>query len=205
MSERQQSLKDDVAFLRAMAGSAGAGAAKEGAMLVAVGVIFGLVALEYWLVDAAVIAAPKALRPWLWIDGLAPFLLVAWLIARRFREPAAGPAGRALSAAWAGVGFAHIFAALALALGGRRLGLPLLAAWVFPVVLFTLIGATWGVAFAVRRRLSFAFAAAGSLAAALLCGAAMGKPEEWLALSGGLVLLVALPGGLILRAGGRRR
>jgi hypothetical protein len=75
---------------------------------------------------------------------------------------------------------------------------------VFPLILFTLIGAAWGVAYAVRRRRIFALAAAGSFGAAVLCGVLMGRPEEWLVLSGGLVLLLAVPGGMIVHSTGRQ-
>ncbi len=199
----EQTLRDDIAFLRALAEGSGSGASREGAVLLAVGVIFGLVALEYWLAETGAVAALRSFRTWLWLDGLVPFLLVNLLISRRWREQTSGPASRALSAAWAGVGVAHVVAALALALAGRRLGLPLLAAWAFPVVLFTLIGATWGVAFAVRRRGLWGVVAAGSFAAAILCGAVMGRPVEWLVLAAGLLVLVGFPGAVILKSGRR--
>ncbi len=101
------------------------------------------------------------------------------------------------------MGAAHVMGAIALVIAGRRLGLPLLPAWVFPLVLFTLFGSAWSVAFAVRRRGAFAFNAAASYLAALLCGVVMGRPEEWLVLAGGLFLLVAAPGATILRASRR--
>ena len=204
MQQDEQALRADVAFLRSLAEGGAAATVREGAILLAIGVIFGLVAAQYWAIDAGLLAVPTWLKPWLWLDGLAVFLVAMALISSRYRGRPPGAASRALAAAWTGVGAALIFADLGLFAASRRLGLPLLTPWVFPLILFTLIGAAWGVAYAVRRRLAFALAAAGSFAAAMLCGALMGRPEEWLALSAGLVLLVALPGGLIVRSATRR-
>ena len=203
MSRSEQSIRDDAAFLRALAQGGAEGSAKDGAILLAVGLIFGLVSLQYWVLESGLFGTPRALLPWIWLDGVVPFLIVLALISRKFRGQAPGAASRAVSAAWSGVGAAHIIAAIALAVGGLRLGLPLLASWAFPVVLFTMYGAAWSVAFATRRRRAFALNAAGSYLAALLCGVVMGRAEEWLVLAGGLFLLVAAPGAIMLRAATR--
>jgi hypothetical protein len=200
----EQTLKDDVAFLRGLAQGGSTATVKEGATLAAIGVIFGLVAAQYWAMDAGLVAAPAWIRPWLWLDGLVVFLIAIAQISRRLPGPPPGAASRALSAAWAGVGTSLVFADLGLVAASKRLGLPMLTPWVFPLILFTLIGAAWGVAFAVRKRRALALLAAGSFAAAVLCGVMMGRPEEWLVLAGGLVLLLGIPGAVIARAAGRR-
>jgi hypothetical protein len=204
VQQDEQALRADVAFLRSLAEGGIAATVREGAILVAIGVIFALAAAQYWVIDTGLLAAPSWLKPWLWLDGFVIFLGAMALISSKFRGRPPGAASRALAAAWAGVGTALIFAVMGLAAASRRLGLPLLAPWVFPLILFTLIGAAWGVAYAVRRRLTFALAAAGSFAAAVLCGALMGRPEEWLVLSGGLLLLLAVPGALIVRSAARQ-
>ena len=203
MQQDEQTLSADVAFLRSLAEGGSTATVKEGAILLANGVIFALVAAQYWAIDIGLLALPPWLQPWLWLDGVVVFLgSVAW-ISVKYRGRPPGAASRALAAAWAGVGTALIFAVLGLVAAARQLGLPLLVTWVFPLILFTLIGAAWGVAYAVRRRRIFALAAAGSFAAALLCGALMSRPEEWLVLAGGLVLLVASPGAVIVRSAAR--
>ncbi len=200
MTDEASRLKDDVAFLRALSeGSAGA-RAREGAVLVAIGIVFSLVALQYWAVDARLIAIPTRWRSWLWLDGLAVFLPALGVIQTRFKGPAVGPGSRAISATWAGLGVALACAVVGLAAAGWRLSMPLLAAWIFPVVLFTLVGASWAVAFAVQRRTPHALAGVGCGIAAIACGALVGSPSEWLALAVGLFVLVAAPGWFILRA-----
>ena len=198
MTRTGQSLKDDVDFLRALADGGAKVTARDGAILVAVGVIFGLVALQYWAIFAGVLNPPLAWRPWLWLDGLIPYLVVFALISARFRGRSPGAGSRALSAAWTGVGAAHVFAVVGLALASRRLGIPLFVIWVFPLILFTLFGAAWCVAYAARRRAIYLATAIGSFVAAVACGAVMGQPEEWLVLAAGLFGLVAAPGVQVL-------
>jgi len=200
MTDEPSQLRDDVAFLRALAEGAAGGSARTGAVLVAVGIIFPLVALQYWALDSGLIAIPLSWRSWLWLDGLAVFFPALGFIQMRFKGRAVGPGSRAISATWAGLGVALACAVVSLLAAGSKLSMPLLAAWIFPVVLFTLVGASWAVAFAVRRRTSHAFAGVGCALAAIACGALVGSPSEWLALAVGLFLLVTVPGWGILRA-----
>jgi hypothetical protein len=203
--ENEEKLKDDVAFLRALAEGGVSGSARGGAILLAVGLIFGLVATQYWAIDSARLSVSPAVGAWLWLDGLVPFLLCAAVISAKFGRRSPAAASRALAAAWIGMGAAFIAADVALVAASRAVGQPLLVKWMFPLILFTLVGAAWGVAFAVRRKPALGAVAGGCFVAAILCGAVMGRPEEWLVLAGGLILLVAVPGGVILRAAGRQR
>lgn len=202
MHENNYTLKDDVAFLRALAEGGVSGAVREGAILLAIGLIFGLVAAQYWAIDSQLLHVSATAHTWLWLDGLVPFLICVAVIAVRFPARAPGAASRALAGAWSGMGAAFVVADVALIAASKQLGIPLLAKWMFPLILFTLIGAVWGLAFAVRRRKVFGLVAFGCFAAAILCGTLMGRPEEWLVLSAGLILLVAIPGGLMIRAAG---
>lgn len=204
MSDDEHSLSDDVAFLRALAEGGTSGAAREGAILVAVGLIFGLVAIEYWCIESALFAVSPAVQTWLWLDGLIPFLVCMAVISAKFRAHPSGAASRALSATWTGVGTAFIVADVALYAASQELGIPLLAKWLFPLVLFALLGGAWGVAFAVRRRRPLGLLAGGNFAAAILSGILIGRPQEWLVLASGLIFLVAVPGGVMLAAQPRR-
>jgi hypothetical protein len=198
MVNDMQTLKDDIAFMRALTEDSGHSMAREGAILAAVGIIFGLTALQYWLLRMQVFAVPPSWQPWLWMDGVIAYLITLTFVHRRFpKRPGVGP--RAMEAAWAGVGIGITVAAIGLAISGWRLQMPALASGTFPIVLFTLYGTAWGVAFAVKRRTWFALVAIGCSATAIACGFLIGTHEEWLVLSLGLFALVALPGFVILR------
>ena len=84
-------------------------------------------------------------------------------------------------------------------LGGARVGNAHLVLWIFPVILFTLYGAAWGVAWVVKRRQWLFNVAVGCFFAAGAEGLLVSSPYQWLVLAAGLLLLVALPGAVILR------
>ncbi len=193
MNDDVQTLKDDIAFIRALTEDSGSAMARDAMLLAAAGTIFGVTTFIYWLMFAGFVTLPGG--DWLWIAASALFI-VAMLIIRR-GDTQHSIATRAMRAAWAGVGGGIIVAGVALAVGATRLNLPVLAVGVFPIVLFTLYGAAWGVASAVMRRGWFALIAGGCFAAAVACGWVLGTPAEWLVLSGGLFVLVAAPGAFI--------
>jgi hypothetical protein len=133
------------------------------------------------------------------LDALAIFVVILAIALRRFPVSRAGAASRAMSAAWTSVGLAFGIAVLGLAAGAWRLSQPKLVVSVLPLVLFTLYGAAWCVAFAVKRRGWHACIAAGSFATVLASGICMGTPGEWTIFALGLFLWVAAPGVAIMR------
>jgi hypothetical protein len=159
-------------------------------------VIFGLVNLHYWLIFAGYLHVSADWRKWAWLIGVVALIPVMLVLRNRFPQPT-GAAARAMMAAWGSVGIAITVAGIALGLGAWRLQLPLFVVWTFPVVLFTLYGTAWSVAFSVKRRPWYALVAAGCFLATILCGALMGTPSGWLVLGLGLFLLVAAPGAVI--------
>jgi hypothetical protein len=196
MSKELDGVKDDIAFLRSLADD-GVGMKRDAAMLVAVGLIFGSLDFVYWLIFAGIVDVSATVKNWLWVGAVAVFIATLIVVLRKPRPASA--AGRAAGAALTGVGLALAASELALFAGGRALHLPLLALWTFPIVLFTLYGAAWSVAFVVKRRVWFAIIAGGCYIAAFVCGLTMSSPSEWLALSTGLFALVAAPGAVMLR------
>ena len=192
-----QSLKDDLAFLRDLTQDSGKGLARDGFNLATVGLVFGLVTLVYWLIFWGPLANLIALAYWLWIVGVV-LMIVATAVARRRLPAATGAAARALSVAWNGVGLSLLAGGLALLAAGWRMHDSGFVLATFPILLFSLYGAAWGVAFAVKRLGWFAWVSAGCFAAAIAEGLLYGSPHQWLVLSIGLFLLVGLPGLVIL-------
>jgi hypothetical protein len=198
MTDDHASLRDDIAFLRDLARDDGSDLAREGTNMIVVGLVFGAVTFIYWLFFAGYIAPPTALVPWLWAAGVGIMILVTLLLNRGVPR-ASGAASRALGAALGGTGVSLLAPCLGLMLGGARLGNAHLVLWIFPVILFTLYGAAWGVAWVVKRRQWLFNVAVGCAATAFAEGALASSPHQWLVLAVGLLLLVALPGAVILR------
>jgi hypothetical protein len=198
MSQDFNALKDDVAFLRGLVSASTAAMARQGAVLIAIGVIFGTLNVFYWALAADLIDAPGFWQHVPWIGAVFLLLAAVFVLKKRFAGPT-NAAGRAVGAASAGVGFGLSAAIVALIGASIQFQIPLLVPKLFPVVLFTLYGAVWCVAYAVGRHAWFVLVAAGCYAAAIACGFLVLRPEEWLVLAAGLWLLVAVPGYLIYR------
>jgi hypothetical protein len=199
VTDETKALQDDIAFMRALSEDSGRALSRDAAVLIAVGVIFGLNAFRFWGIEAGFLDWAKPTGNWWGLDALAIFLVVLLVLMGRFRTAARGAGSRAMGAAWGGVGIAISVAVIALVIGASRLHLPLLVIWIFPLILFTLYGAAWWIAFAVKRRIWFAGIAIGSFITTLGCGFRMGSSDEWAILSLGLFLWVAAPGIAILR------
>lgn len=193
-----QAIRDDLAFLRGLTQDDARGLARDGVVMVVLGVVFGVVNLLYWLIFTDQAPALRPMSMWLWVIGLVAFFGVAGFVSARLPRPT-GAASRAMAAAWSGTGLALVAPNVGLVLAGARLGNPQLVLWIFPIILFTLYGAAWAVAFAVKRRAWFAVVATGCFAAAFVEGLLYSSPHQWLALSIGLVLWVAIPGWVIIR------
>jgi len=193
-----QSLKDDLAFLRDLTQDSGRGLARDGFNLAAVGLVFGVVALVYWLVFWGPLASLMVLTYWLWVAGIL-LMIASTAFARRSLPKATGAAARALSVAWNGVGVSLLAGGLALLAAAWRLHDGSFVLATFPILLFSLYGAAWGVAFAVKRLSWFAWVSTGCFAAAVAEGLLYRSPHQWLVLSAGLFLLVGLPGLVILK------
>jgi hypothetical protein len=197
MHDDLKGLKDDIAFIRSLTEESGHSLARAGAVLAAAGVIFGICALQYWLIFAGMLEVPSPWRAWLWVVEAVLFFAAVAAITRG--TPASGQAARVAHAAGACVGIGAVASGIALALGSHRLAAPWLPAGVLPLILFTLYGSAWAVAFAILRKPAFAIVASACFLAAVLCGALLGSPAEWLVLSIGLFGLVALPGIMMWR------
>ena len=193
-----QSLKDDLAFLRDLTQDTGKGLARDGFALATVGLVFGVVTLIYWLIYWGPLAGVRVVGWGLWIVGIA-VMIGALMIAKRRLPPATGAASRALSNAWNGVGVANTAGGLGLTAAALRLHDGTFILGTFPILLFSLYGAAWSVAYAVKRLSWFAWVSTGCFLAAIAEGLLFKSPHQWLVLSAGLFLLVGLPGLVIFK------
>jgi hypothetical protein len=193
-----QSLKDDLAFLRGLTQDDGKGLARDGFALAAVGAVFGVVTLFYWLVYLGPLAGARVVAYGAWAVGVVAMIAIVELAKRRL-PPSAGASARAMSMAWNGVGVSLTAGGLGLLAAGWKLHDGYFVLATFPILLFTLYGAAWSVAFAALRLGWFAVVSAGCFAAAIAEGLLYRSPHQWLVLSAGLFALVGLPGVAIFR------
>ena len=193
-----QSLKDDLTFLRELTQDGGKGLARDGFALAVVGLLFGAVTLFYWLVYLGVLAGARPVAYGAWAVAVVAMIVIVEVAKRRL-PASTGGAARAVSAAWNGVGVSLTAGGLGLLAAAWRMQDATFVLATFPILLFSLYGAAWGVAFAVKRMAWFGWVSFGCFIAAIAEGFLYRTPHQWLVLSVGLFLLVGLPGVAILR------
>lgn len=194
MTDPMQTLKDDIAFMRALAQEGAGAPLLGGSILVAAGLIFAAASVAHW----AILTGLLALGPWwfpvVWLSALAVFLAALWILNRRLRgRPGAGsPGNRASGAAWAAVGWTifAIGAALAIISIRARSETPML---VFPSLILGLYGLGWTTAAAMTGKRWLRATAIGAYGATPLVAWFAIDPAVY------LVLLAAVPGCLLMR------
>jgi hypothetical protein len=199
MSGDSQSMRDDLAFMRAVVESGNSRTAMAGgSAFVAGGLIYGGQCFLQWLGAAQIV--PFSPLAWL-ITGLAPtvifFIWLAWFIwtTRGIVQPRAQ---RAINAAFAAAGSANL--ALIIVVGMFAARKDSLEIWeLYPCFVFAMQGAAWLVAFMLRKKVWLLLVALGWFGATVLLGATIGSTTYILIAALSLLLLMALPGFVMMR------
>ena len=114
-------------------------------------------------------------------------------------------ANRASGTAWASVGWGIFALSLSMAVLGFRMGgeAVLVTFALMPSMIMVFYGMGWAVSAAMLRSRNLWLLAIGSFAAAPLLATLTGQNEQYLAYAGAMLLLMALPGWLLMRAAKR--
>jgi hypothetical protein len=197
------SLRDDISFLRRMAESGRKGPILGGIFLMMAGVVYGGACFVSYLGRHGM--TPIPVRDWseltLWLTASAVFVVLwAVLFIRTMRG------GKAVSSAsnatfgtiWSACGVGMIVAFLTTLLVARKLAAPIVLNAYVPVI-FAFYGTAWIASAALaQRRWMFVAAAASFLFAGVLALLAENDLQS-LAMGGGLLLLLAMPGLKLLK------
>lgn len=199
--QNMQSLKDDLAYLRALAAEGRRAPLVGGGILAAAGGIFGIASLVHWAVTADILRIPNWAFMAIWLGATVLFLIALFVLKGRVRaKPGAqSSTNRAAGSAWMGVGFACFTLFIAFMVASWRTQDWLIMSLFAPVIL-SLYGAAWTVAAAMTRRTWIWALALGSFAAAILSASLIGRPEQYLAYAASLFLLAFVPGVITARA-----
>ena len=146
-------LRDDIAFMRALAEEGRSAPMLGGGILLAAGLIFGAASLLHWTILAGLLKLTPWAFPVIWIGAALGFGLVASLAGRRSRSKIGSNASvnRATGAAWSAVGGAIFVIFLAVAVMAARTGDPRLMD-VIPLIILTLYGSAWMVGAAMSGK-----------------------------------------------------
>jgi len=196
-----QSVKDDIAFMRALAAEGQRTPLLGGAILVAAGLIFGAASLAYWaMLEEHLVVDPEWGSFFIWMGALALFLIVLTVLNIRIgKQPGArSPANRASGAAWMGVGMAIFAMGLSYGVAGWQLRSDDVMA-TFPSVIFALYGAGWAVAAAMTGKRWLWWVAFGSWAMAPVLAWFSAISIQYILYAVALFLLMSLPGYVLTR------
>jgi hypothetical protein len=127
------------------------------------------------------------------------FAALGWMIWSERKAPPIGVGGRAINAAFTGVGLANL--ALAGVFASAAIRSHSFQTWLlFPPVVFALQGAVWSMAFTLRRRAWLGVVAAGWFVNSIVLGFSITAPDIYvLAASFGMIVWMAIPGFVMWR------
>jgi len=188
-----ETLHDNLAFVRALVSEGGQVQASAGAAFLAGGLLYGAQCLLNWMQILGWL--PGGAGPSLFV-GIAPtviFLIVICVLFWRDRKNRQeGVATRALSAAFGSAGLANIF--MVAVFGYNAFVEKSLTVWLFyPVVVCAFQGAVWYIAYMIRRKLWLAGVSAGWFVTTLALGLLVHQ-IQWYILVLGLALLLIMGG-----------
>lgn len=198
--DKIQILRDDIAFMRALAQEGSSAPLLGGSILVAAGVTFGVAGLVHWAVVSRLLNLPQGVLGIVWLSALVIFLgLLMWLRRGGDARPGAkSPVNRASGSAFGAMGWTIFVIALAIGILSWRTQsyIPTL---IFPPLILGLYGMGWCVAATMTGKRWIWMTATGSYVAALLVAWLSVDPIVYLVYAGALLLLMALPGFILMR------
>lgn len=199
MTDQMQTMRDDLAFMRAMAAEGGQGSPKGGIIIAAGGFLYGAASIAAWasLTGRTGFGAPGVWAPW--AIATLVFYAVLFVAVRAIkRDGARSGAGRLVGTAWMGLGFAMFTIIVSAIASSYVTQSPLVWATV-PSVFLAIYGAGWTVAAAASRKAWMSAVATASFAAAIGLGLIAANSVSWLAYGAALMLLGGVPGLVLAR------
>lgn len=191
MTDEIQSLRDDIAYLKAMADSGHSRGAGGGVLLMSAGLIFSAASLVQYLAMQHAAAVSMTAASLTWLAATLAFLVVMAAVKLRWR--AEGSTAGAAGVAWKGVGIGCFFIFVALGVASWRTQNPLLIQFA-PSIIFVLYGAAWLAAGAAMHRTWMESTGWGGFLAAVVVAWFIGQPVSYLIYAAGLILLAFIPG-----------
>lgn len=188
-----QTLRDDIAFVRALAVE-GQNTRLRGEIGLAAGLIWGSAAIYDWAVWSKLMSpiGGYASIGWIWLMAAVVFLVVGAPLGL-FRRSG----NRATGAAWGSVGAACWTITAVVALSAWRTNQGVMFT-LLPPIIMALYGGAWLLSAAVMRRWWMCWVGGGCLLSSLVLAYAIAQPVEYLLFGLSLYLFAALPGLLTL-------
>jgi hypothetical protein len=195
-----QSVKDDIAFMRALATEGRSAPLLGGAIMIAAGLIFAAASLAHYAVAVTGAHVTPWIYPIIWFAAAAVFALALTLLKARYRgRPGSlSPGNRAMRGVWQGLGWAAVTLFVVMAIAGIKLDDPVVFA-LFPSVILVLYGTAWTLGAQMSEQKWMGYIAALAFVLAALMALLVGRSTIYLAYAAALLLTAVLPGALLMR------
>jgi hypothetical protein len=195
-----QSVRDDIAFMRALAEEGRTTPLLGGAIMLTAGLVFGGASLIHFAIAATGAHLTPWIYPTLWIGAGGVFTVALQLIKARYRGRAGAqsPSNRAMRAVWQGVGSAIFALFVAFAIASWKLDNPVVFALLTSAIL-ALYGAAWVLAAHMSDHKWMGWFAFISFAFAALMPLMLNDARIFLVYAAALGLTAALPGAILMR------
>ncbi len=193
-------LHDELAYIRALAEQGSVGPMRNGASLIAAGLVYAVAAVAQYLAIEGVFPQTVWTSVIIWLGASLVFVGVS--VAFRFnRHPGErSVGGRAASAIWSGIGIAISFFILCLIVIANVLKDFAAVSFMIAPVILILYGIGWWVGGAISGKGWVKLTAFGSFLAAPLITLMAGRAEQLLAYAVCLILFTTVPGVILMRA-----
>lgn len=199
MTDQMQTMRDDLAYMRAMAAEGGRGSPKGGLIIAAGGFLYGAASIAAWasLTGRLPYGTAGVWAPWA-IATVAFYAALFVLVRGIKRDGLESGAGRLVGAAWMGLGWS-MFTIIVSAVGASYVTQSPLVWAVIPSVFLAIYGAGWTVAATAARKGWMGVVAVSSFLSAIGLGLIAQNPMSWLAYGVALMLLGGAPGLVLAR------
>jgi hypothetical protein len=194
-------VRDDLAFMKALAQEGRRAPLLSGRFLLSAGLVYGVTSLVAWAITVRLINVPFVWLSALWLGVTLVFVPTTRLLGRYIvgRPGLAAANNRAVAAVWQGLGLAIMSMFAAASVISTILKTPVVFS-VFPSIVLAVYGMAWWLAAAVSELKWLRWISLGCFACAVLIGLLIQSATIYLAYAAALFGLLALPGWLLMRA-----
>ena len=192
-------LKDELAYIRQLAEQGGVGPMRNGASLVAAGLVYAVAAIAQYLAIKGFLPQTAWMSAVIWFGATIVFAAVSLAFGFNRHSGQKTMGGRAAAAIWSAVGIAIMFFILCLIVIANVLkDFSAVSFLIAPVVLI-FYGVGWWIGGAIGGQGWVKLVAVGSFAAAPLITLMAGRAEQLLAYAVCLILFTTVPGVVLMR------
>jgi len=202
MTHDVQAIRDDLAFMRALAQEGRRAPLLIGHNLLVGGLVFGTTCLICWTIATHMLALSRWWEVAIWLIEMPLYMVYGYIRRTQWRNVRPGATAitnRAVHAAWRGIGYALLALTVACAIAAYQMK-TMAPFGLFPSIIMAFYGLGWMVAAAMSETKWLRAVCVTSFIAVVVMAFAADSKAIYPVTAGALYLLMALPGWLLTRA-----